>query len=305
LIESEQAQGEIVMHESQIAAEDSLLVRLARAAASLEAGGLYGGGKLLRGAAFALTTRDAYAAGPLIGPDLLAELDALREALRAAGMPDAFFDALTAARAAQADGRELTLAEAPALFVCRTCGTLVLEAAPDRCPTCGERAITFREFTPTYFLDPLPVPLLLHTLESAEGELRALVAGLSDAQMNHPPLPTEWSVRDVLSHLLFTEQLLAERVRLLLTEDDPDLAGAAVWTYSADPRPAGELLDAYAEIRGRTLAALRALPAEAWERSGRHSEFGRVTVRQQASYFAKHERHHFPQIEQIRKLLAE
>ena len=70
-----------------------------------------------------------------------------------------------------------------------------------------------------------------------------LVAGLSDAQMHHQPIPGEWGVRDVISHLLFTERLLAERVRLLLTEDDPDLAGAAVWNYETDPRTASDLLD--------------------------------------------------------------
>ena len=293
------------MHQSQIAAEDSLLVRLERAAASLEAGGLYGGGKLLRGAASALATRDAYAAGPLTGDDLIAELESLGETLRAAGMPDAFSTAMRHVVAAAAEERELLLVEAPELFVCRTCGTLVMAQAPDRCPTCGERAITFREFPPTYYLEPLPVPGLLDALDTAEGELRALVSGLTDEQMDHKPLPNEWGVRDVISHLLFAERLLAERVRLLLTEDDPDLAGAAVWNYSTDPRTASDLLDDFSESRGRTLAALRGLSLEGWERSGRHSEFGRVTVRQQASYFAKHERHHFPQIESIRRLLAE
>lgn len=293
------------MHESEIAAEDSLLVRLERAAASLEAGGLYGGGKLLRGAAFALAARDAYAAGPLKGEDLLAELDALSESLRAAGMPESFFAALNATRAAAAANRELLLREAPALFVCRTCGTLTMEAAPARCPTCGERALNAREFLPTYFLEPVAAPALLNALDSAEGELRALTAGLTDAQMDHQPVPGEWGVRDVISHLLFAEHLLAERVRLLLTEHDPDLAGAAVWNYGTDPRTASDLLDAYAESRGRTLATLRGLTTDDWERSGRHSEFGRVTLRQQAGYFARHERHHFPQIEQIRRLLAE
>ena len=292
-------------HESQIAAEDSLLVRLERAAASLEAGGLYGGGKLLRGAAFSLATRDAYAAGALTGSDLLAELDALAETLRAAGMPESFLAALGNAQSAAAESRELQLAEAPEVFVCRTCGTLVMQAAPERCPTCGERAITFREFVPTYYLEPLPIPVLLAALETAEDELRALVAGLSDARMDEQPIPGEWGVRDVISHLLFAERLLSERIRLLLTEDDPDLAGAAVWNYATDPRTATDLLDDFAESRGRTLAALRGLPLEGWERSGRHSEFGRVTVRMQASYFAKHERHHFPQIESIRRLLAE
>lgn len=292
-------------HQAQIAAEDSLLVRLERAAASLEAGGLYGGGKLLRGAAFALATRDAYAAGPLTGDSLLDELDALAVTLRAAGMPPALLTSLANARTAAAESRELQLVEAPALFVCRTCGTLVMDAAPDRCPTCGERAITFREFPPTYFLEPMPIPPLLRALETAEDELRTLVAGLDDAAMDRQPLPGEWGVRDVISHLLFAERLLAERLRLLLTEDDPDLASAAVWNYATDPRSASDLLDDFAESRGRTLAVLRGLPLEGWERSGRHTEFGRVTVRMQAGYFAKHERHHFPQIEQIRKLLDE
>jgi hypothetical protein len=41
-----------------------------------------------------------------------------------------------------------------------------------------------------------------------------------------------------------------------------------------------------------------------WWRTAQHEEFGSVTILQQASYFAKHERSHWPQIEAIRRALG-
>ncbi len=39
-------------------------------------------------------------------------------------------------------------------------------------------------------------------------------------------------------------------------------------------------------------------------RTGHHDEFGEVTVLQQASYFAKHERSHLPQIAESRRAIG-
>ena len=39
------------------------------------------------------------------------------------------------------------------------------------------------------------------------------------------------------------------------------------------------------------------------QRQGQHGEFGEVTVLQQASYFAKHDQSHLPQLDAIRRVL--
>ncbi len=42
------------------------------------------------------------------------------------------------------------------------------------------------------------------------------------------------------------------------------------------------------------------MPLAYWWRTGRHQEFGAVTLRKQASYFAAHERTHLPQLARLR-----
>ena len=61
----------------------------------------------------------------------------------------------------------------------------------------------------------------------------------------------------------------------------------------------------YCSKRAATVARLEALPLRAWARTGRHTEFGRVTVLQQVGYFAYHEVYHFPDfVEKRRKSSA-
>jgi hypothetical protein len=71
-----------------------------------------------------------------------------------------------------------------------------------------------------------------------------------------------------------------------------------VWSWNQEARPATtqEVLDAYLASRARVLERLRGAPADAWWRTGRHREFGRLTLTQQVSYFAAHEPTHLRQL---------
>jgi hypothetical protein len=102
-------------------------------------------------------------------------------------------------------------------------------------------------------------------------------------------------VRETLQHLVAAEELLATRIPRLIAEDDPELVAAAAWVLPASDEatvatalPADALLRRLRDMRGRTLDRLRALPDAAWERTGRHPEWGTVTVTSQAGYFARH-----------------
>ena len=57
----------------------------------------------------------------------------------------------------------------------------------------------------------------------------------------------------------------------------------------------------YCSKRAATVAGLEALPLRAWARTGRHTEFGRVTVLQQVGYFAYHEVYHYPDFVEKRR----
>ncbi|OWY60532.1 hypothetical protein B7486_68670, partial [cyanobacterium TDX16] len=60
---------------------------------------------------------------------------------------------------------------------------------------------------------------VLDVLSSQLGELQALVSDLSDAQANARPAPGEWSVKEVLGHLVDTERIFAYRM-LRFARDD-------------------------------------------------------------------------------------
>lgn len=49
------------------------------------------------------------------------------------------------------------------------------------------------------------------------------------------------------------------------------------------------------------IAKLESIPFAEWWRTGRHEEFGVVSLKQQVSYFASHELTHLPQIERLAK----
>jgi hypothetical protein len=77
-----------------------------------------------------------------------------------------------------------------------------------------------------------------------------------------------------------------------------------VWwgaAFALEGRPTAlEIFQQYRASRTETLGKLTQVPLADWRRTGRHEEFGVITLRQQISYFAAHEVTHLPQIEALR-----
>ena len=280
------------------------LVRLIRVARALEGGGFYNAAKLLWAAAFSQEIRASRQAQATHGADDLdGEMAEAIHALSTSGARPELIEALSRGRQGAKENRTIPLADTPAVHVCRVCGEIMLHEPPRRCPSCSADALTFREFLPTYYLEPLDPHRALETLSASLDEVSQLIGGLSEAQVSRPQAPGEWSLRDALDHLRVAEGLLAGRIEKMLAEDDPSLsAAAALAMVSDEPRSAAEVFAQYRALRMATLARLRAMSLQSWWRTGRHEEFGRVTILQQASYFAKHERSHLPQMEAIRRI---
>ena len=95
-----------------------------------------------------------------------------------------------------------------------------------------------------------------------------------------------------------------EPVTVRLYYWDPSLESKAVFEWAMkeeEHQPTtGEIFDTYRASRQEVIARLESIPLAAWCRTGQHEEFGTVTIRQQASYFASHEITHLPQIEALR-----
>ena len=76
---------------------------------------------------------------------------------------------------------------------------------------------------------------------------------------------------------------------------------AVEWRNAWQERPptTEEIFKTYYDSRQKVLTKLESLPLRNWWRTGEHEEFGPLTIKQQASYFASHEVTHFPQIESL------
>lgn len=274
------------------------LIRLIRAARGAEAGGFYGLSKLL----WALAYRaEIQAAGTDIprGDALEAALDTIQADLVDAGTPPAVLEALAKGRAALRANQPIAHTDIPDVYVSRSTGDIYLGDPPPLTPI-GEHRLGLRTFNPIWYFDLLTPAEAIAALEAGAEAVQAALDSLSAYQLEISPAAGEWSMRELLNHWLFAQELLAARVDKLLTEDNPTLKGLAVWALPPESASVGDILERYRDSREAILARLRALPPADWWRSGWHSEFGQQTVLAQVTYFARHEFSHLPQAQTIR-----
>lgn len=285
------------------------LIHLLALAARLEGEGQYNIAKLARAAADALGRQAAWGlARPAGGADLAAETVQAADALASLDGDAELIAALRRGAAALAAGRVPLIEETPHPYVCRTCGHVALAPPAAPCPTCGAWPDTYQRFMPIYWLDALEPLAALEMLRQTPGEAAALLAGLSEADLHRTPQEGGWAMRNVVTHLRDAQLVFAHRVELFQQEEHPLLEMKAVWTWAAreEERPPTtlEIFETYQTSRAATLTTLERMPLTHWWRSGQHQEFGAVTLRQQASYFAAHERTHLPQLARLRAAFA-
>jgi uncharacterized damage-inducible protein DinB len=152
---------------------------------------------------------------------------------------------------------------------------------------------------------PLPIPELVAALTVAAGRLRAVAAGLDEAQRRHRPAPGEWSLNEVMAHLLHVEtEVFLPRLQRMAREDSPRFAAFSPesWARERDHglEPFDDSLSSFETARAATIAFVRALPDGAGERLGVSGLFGPMTLRQYATHVADHDVEHLAQIARAR-----
>ena len=149
---------------------------------------------------------------------------------------------------------------------------------------------------------------VLALLEAAPRRTAASVAGLSEDGARQPPGPGSWSVLQVLRHLADSEVVYGYRLRLVVAADRPEIAGydqdrwaEALHTHRGT---VAQAVADYADARRGTVAFLRALSGDQWERVGIHGERGPESVRQTAALLAAHDLGHERQIARVRAAVS-
>jgi len=282
------------------------VVHLLALASRLEGEGQYNLAKICR-AAVEAAGRSAAHGRPLPSDKgtVLAHIQQALADLGNLGIDASVVDAMRSGAAAFAEGRAPDYATTPNPCVCRVCGHMTLAQPSQPCPSCGAWPDTFQQFFPVYWFDLLDPFSAIKRLQQTPVEAEALLDGLSEEAMNRPPAAGEWAIRNIVTHMRDAQGVLAFRLDLLLEQENPELEMKFVWTWAnrddAKPPAVRDIFAEYKEQRAAIVAKLQSIPLAAWWRTGRHQEFGVVTVRQQVSYFASHELTHLPEIAALRR----
>lgn len=280
------------------------LIYLFALAARLEGEGQYNLAKLARAAADSLCRQSAYLINiPTEKDKLAADIQQTIEALFHLNMSADLLSALKQGTEVMAQGQLPLIHVTPHPYVCRTCGTISLSPPVNSCPTCGAWSDTFQRFLPVYWLDALEPFAALERLRQTPLAVDKLIEGLSDEALNQVPPDGGWAIRNVLSHLRDAQGVLDFRVDLFIKAVHPVLESKAVFAWAKNeaerPPSARDIFKTYRASRAETLRKLESIPLSDWWRTGEHEEFGTVTLRQQVSYFAAHERTHLSQIQSL------
>jgi uncharacterized damage-inducible protein DinB len=146
---------------------------------------------------------------------------------------------------------------------------------------------------------------VVRALAAAPAAIRRTVRRASRQRLARRPAPREWSVIEVLGHLLDAEVTLAFRMRKLAAEPGGVIVAwdQERWTDGLRHRrgDARTLLDAYAALRAANVEQLRRLTPSQRAAASRHPEYGRLRVSDMLAHWAEHDLNH---LEQIRGALA-
>lgn len=157
----------------------------------------------------------------------------------------------------------------------------------------------FAPYTADYIaLVPADVLVLQHLADQV-ARTEALFRSYQAEALTRPHKTGEWTLQDVLGHIIDTERVFAYRTLRIARCDKTDLPGFeqddyAVWA-AANTRTLDSLLDEYKTVRAATLSLLHSLPDEAFTRAGTANR-NPLSVRAAVYIVAGHELYHLESI---------
>lgn len=143
---------------------------------------------------------------------------------------------------------------------------------------------------------------LIDALARMPEALVRLTVPLAEDALDFHAHPDEWSIREVLAHLVDDEMyVMRTRLERIIKEDQPYLAphDETRWfaTRNRSRDQLNELLEDFAVQRAASLGIMRLLRAPDWERKGYQPEYGAFTAAQWLTRWAEHDAMHLRQIE--------
>ena len=151
----------------------------------------------------------------------------------------------------------------------------------------------------------LAMPELTAALAATPRAIAEVARGLGADALRWRPGADEWSLTEVMAHLVDLERtVFLPRLQRMAAEDGPQFEtfDPDAWSRQRDHRARDFAADlaAFGEARDATLEFLHGLPGGAVERRGLSGHFGPVTLGQYATHAADHDLEHLGQMRDLR-----
>jgi hypothetical protein len=144
---------------------------------------------------------------------------------------------------------------------------------------------------------------LLDRFRTGYADVEAALAGITEAELDHPAPDGGWTARQVVHHLADSEATAYVRLRRLIAEDEPLIQGYDEPEYARRlhyDRPIASSLAVLAAVRAAGLSLLESLTPSEWDRRGTHAESGAYSVDGWLEIYAGHSHDHANQIRAAR-----
>ena len=145
---------------------------------------------------------------------------------------------------------------------------------------------------------------LIDRYRTGAADVESALAGATDAELDRAPAEADsWTARQVAHHLADSEAMAYIRLRRLIAEDEPVIAGydEPEWARRLHyDRPIASSVAVLAAVRAASLDLLERLTDAEWSRSGTHSDSGTYAVDDWLRIYANHSHEHADQIRRAR-----
>jgi len=149
-------------------------------------------------------------------------------------------------------------------------------------------------------------PTTLAVLRNTPMALRAFTSGVPEEVLRFAPAEGEWSIHDVVAHLLDRHRIQVGRVRSVVEEDRPAIPDVPEQeSLEASGLRSESLLAnlaAFAAERAADVPWLASLDAAALARVGVHSVAGEISAANLINHQAHHDAQHLGQIAHLLEL---
>jgi hypothetical protein len=140
---------------------------------------------------------------------------------------------------------------------------------------------------------------LVDLLRKTPELLRGLAGGMDDAAARARE-GNDWSVVEVIGHLVDAERRAIDRIATIQADDNPVLEGydqmALVERNAYRERPLAEVLAELERLRAERVAVLEGLDPAGWERRATLSTYGEGTLRDITIHMCWHDANHLAQV---------